>query len=146
MPSLFSVATAHDQRALSGPVISRDASFKTSMLIVQVTARCLMVELCHWIVRGQIFPKTMCCVLRTRCNLNVFVLSLFLLVSVDTCPQRASKLRLVKDYWQSYGHKGYMALGHPYTSTCHPRAWKTTLETVPDSALLVMVETAHPEH
>ena len=39
-----------------------------------------------------------------------------------------------------------MALGHPYTSTCHPRAWKTTLETVPDDlALLVMVETAHPE-
>ena len=30
MPSLFSVATAHDLTALSGPVISRDASLKTS--------------------------------------------------------------------------------------------------------------------
>ena len=39
-----------------------------------------------------------------------------------------------------------MALGYLYTSTCHPRAWKTTLETVPDdSAVLVMVDTAHPE-
>ena len=31
MPTLFfTVATAHDQTALSGPVIGRDASFKTS--------------------------------------------------------------------------------------------------------------------
>src|SRR4029434_9770400 len=38
-----------------------------------------------------------------------------------------------------------MALGYLHTSTCHPRAWKTILETVPDdSALLVMIKTAHP--
>ena len=38
-----------------------------------------------------------------------------------------------------------MVIGHPHTSTCHPRAWKTPPETVPESALLVMAETAHPE-